>query len=45
VAAETLSRAEPLEEKSMRNKPEPTVTVTAQLQLHELLLPLVAAFD
>ena len=37
VHAETFSRAEALEEKSMRNKPEPTATVTALL--HVLFLP------
>jgi hypothetical protein len=37
VHAETFSRAEALEQKSMRNKPEPTVTVTALL--HVLFLP------
>jgi hypothetical protein len=42
VHAETLSRAEALEEKSMRNKPEPTVTVTAPL--HALFLPVAVTW-
>src|SRR5260221_8406367 len=37
MSSETFARAESLEEKAMRNKTEPTVTVTAPV--HELLLP------
>jgi len=38
--ADAFCRAKALEEKAMRNKPEPTVTMTAPV--HELLLHLAA---
>ena len=45
MSSETFARAESLEEKAMRNKTEPTVTVTAPV--HEPLLPgaVTWAFD